>query len=243
LKMRPTRSALPWVPPLVPLNRHANAAAILRCQTRRSRADQSIHFVSAESSQPETHSRANKQLASGQIHDEARTIQSIPPPTKKNTQKTREKSGQLKPVRKRSSERPLMESPRRGVAAADPAGRAAPIHRQRTSFFFRRFCPVWICCFSERMRSWTRFLPLIFDGNGKVPEPKEISLISAPVKGIGVYIAGELSSSQRLPTVAVRKQVVACSQPWSGTFTMGTSNIIIFPNKALRGNVSLKLHQ
>jgi hypothetical protein len=139
--MRPTRSALPWVPPLVPLNRHANAAAILRCQTRRSRADQSIHFVSAESSQPETHSRANKQLASGQIHDEARTIQSIPPPTKKNTQKTREKSGQLKPVRKRSSERPLMESPRRGVAAADPAGRAAPIHRQRTSFFFQAILP------------------------------------------------------------------------------------------------------
>ena len=51
-------------------------------------------------------------------------------------------------------------------------------------------------------------LPLIFDGNGKVPEPKAlISLISAPLKGIGVYIAGELSSSQRLPTVAVRKQV------------------------------------
>ena len=39
-------------------------------------AEQSIHFVSAEFSQPETHSRANKQLASGQIHDETRTIQS-----------------------------------------------------------------------------------------------------------------------------------------------------------------------
>jgi len=93
LKMRPTRSALPWVPPLVPLNRHANAAAILRCQTRRSRADQSIRFVSAESSQPETHSRANKQLASGQIHDEARTIQSIPPPTKKTPRKLEKNPG------------------------------------------------------------------------------------------------------------------------------------------------------
>uniref|UniRef100_A0A0A8XTF7 Uncharacterized protein n=1 Tax=Arundo donax TaxID=35708 RepID=A0A0A8XTF7_ARUDO len=34
-KGRPTRSAPPWLPPLVPLNRHANAAAILSCHTPR----------------------------------------------------------------------------------------------------------------------------------------------------------------------------------------------------------------
>jgi hypothetical protein len=108
-------------------------------------------------------------------------------------------------VTKGSSDRPLMESPRRGVAAADPAGRAAPIHRQRASvtllFFSRR--SIW-----PGLDPFLDTLPLIFDGNGKVPEPEAlISPISAPVKGIDVYIAGELSSSQRLPTVAVRKQV------------------------------------
>lgn len=74
---RPTRSAPPWLLPLVPLNRHANAAAIVSCQKLPRQADQATRFPQCRALNLKP---TQEQTVGNQIH--RKKIQSNEPHTK-----------------------------------------------------------------------------------------------------------------------------------------------------------------
>jgi len=111
-----------------------------------------------------------------------------------------------------------MESPRRGVAAADPAGRAAPIHRQRTSFFFQAILPGLDLLLPRTDEKLDALPSAYFRWEWEGPGTKGLNFANfrARKRNRRLYSRRALL----FPTTADSYKL-ACSQPWSGTFTMG----------------------